>query len=339
MNNPPLSGPHTAANDTQAESYVEVIVNRVQANFFSGLVGQGCWPVSARAVAEIAGSGTASCSFCSLNRSDKNHTLLLQNGATLRVDGDIYTNSINGGTGPGCTTKKWNVCGDAFDIFGDPATPPAFISAKSIAVSGGWETHDENVVMADETTWPDYSTSPPTFTRVPERASTRTRRRRHRPPTSASIARRSRTRWTTRRSRRTRSPAPVPGDYAVPTIANCPTGTQFPTGTAGLTISTNATICPGRYAGGLTITAGTTTMLPGVYYMAGKGFHVAGTASIDGSSGVMIYSSTSGIANPVNIAPNPDLAAPIVDGRLTPGSRSRPIRTRTRSAAEASSTR
>lgn len=71
--------------------------------------------------AAVAAGAAASCSFCSLNESDKNHTLLLKNGATLRVDGDIIVNSINGGVGPACVTKTWEVCGDGFDIFGDTA--------------------------------------------------------------------------------------------------------------------------------------------------------------------------------------------------------------------------
>lgn len=89
---------------------------------------------------------------------------------------------------------------------------------------------------------------------------------------------------------------PVASDYAVPTSAGCPSGTRFPSASPGnsnaLTIASDATICPGIYHGSLHISAGTATMLPGFYYLAGKnGLKVNGTASLDGTAGVTIYNS------------------------------------------------
>lgn len=54
VNNPPASGPHTLANDPlHYKEYVEVITTRPMRTTFSGIVGQSCWLVSARAVARI----------------------------------------------------------------------------------------------------------------------------------------------------------------------------------------------------------------------------------------------------------------------------------------------
>ena len=87
--------------------YVEVITRRAMQTSLSGAIGFGCWMVGARAVASVATNSVAQCSFCSLNRTSNNHTLILKNGATLRVDGDIYVNSSNGGTNPSdCTSRR-----------------------------------------------------------------------------------------------------------------------------------------------------------------------------------------------------------------------------------------
>jgi Flp pilus assembly protein TadG len=141
VNSPPTSGTYSGNS-----GYVEVIVQKAMRTGFSGLVGQSCWMVSARAVASVNSSAVAACNFCSLNSSSDNHTLVLNNSSTLRVDGEIYVNSSNGGTTKGvCTLKQWNVCGDAFDVFGSGGS----ISAKAISVVGGWETHDLNIATAD----------------------------------------------------------------------------------------------------------------------------------------------------------------------------------------------
>src|SRR5207253_5705025 len=85
---PPSSGAFSGK-----DGYVEVTVQRPMRTSFSGIVGQGCWMVSARAVAIATSNEVATCNFCSLNNTSKNHTLVLKNSATLRVDGEIYVNS------------------------------------------------------------------------------------------------------------------------------------------------------------------------------------------------------------------------------------------------------
>ena len=307
VNRPPATGPHAAGNDPNADNYVEVITKRAQQNYFSAVVGQSCWIVSARAVAEIAIHAAAGCSFCSLNHSTDNHTLLLQNGATLRVDGDINVNSSNGGPGPACAVSKWQVCGDGFDIFGSPANPPAYISAKTISVTGGWETHDNNVVVADAPLTPDYSTIPPTYSTCPQHPNPPSQTQTsnvciHEPAITDPL--------NDPAHPDNMIPTPNGADFVIPNVTNCPDGTVFPSPIPGngtkLTITANATICPGIYYGGVSITGGTTTMLPGLYYISGNGFAVSGSASLDGSAGVMIYNSSGG--GGLDIAPDPDLA-------------------------------
>ncbi len=54
VSRPPLSGPHSLANDPlHANDYVEVNVTRRMNTTFAAAVGQGCWLVSARAVAQL----------------------------------------------------------------------------------------------------------------------------------------------------------------------------------------------------------------------------------------------------------------------------------------------
>jgi hypothetical protein len=89
--------------------------------------------------------------------------------------------------------------------------------------------------------------------------------------------------------------------------------------TTALTIVSNATICPGIYYGGIEIASGTTTMLPGLYWVSGgEGFKVGGTASIDGTAGVTVYAGPVVSGSSIAILPNPDLAAPIDPNRLNP---------------------
>ena len=142
VNIPPAGGTFTGQS-----GYVEVIVQRPMRTSFSAIVGQNCWMVSARAVAVATSNDVATCNFCSLNNSSDNHTLVLKNSATLRVDGDIYVNSTNGGYTPGiCSTSGYKVCGDGFDIFGAGGS----ISAKTISTVGGWETHNANIATAND---------------------------------------------------------------------------------------------------------------------------------------------------------------------------------------------
>lgn len=58
-------------------------------------------------------------------------------------------------------------------------------------------------------------------------------------------------------------------------------------------VNSDMTLSPGIYWGGLKITGGTVTMLPGIYYIAGGGFEVSGQASLTSNGEeVMIYNAS-----------------------------------------------
>jgi Flp pilus assembly protein TadG len=320
VNNPPTSGTY-AGNP----SYVEIVVQRPMKTGFSGLVGQSCWMVSARAVATVSSSGVAPCSFCAINDTNVNHTLVLQSSSTLRVDGDIYVNSSNGGFTPNtCKLSQWNVCGDAFDTFGTGG----YISAKTIAVNGGWETHDQNIATADGLAQVNGAACPE-HPNPPSQAQTANVCI-HMPQIADPL----------------NDPAhpgnivqpPTPGSRPIAGQNGCPNTATSGSGTAAspllLTISSGTpTICPGTYYGGIKITAGSVTMMAGVYNIVGGGFTISGTANVNGSAGVMIYNSsgsgeatstTSGTDHtPAPIAghANPKLAAGLISNanNVAPG--------------------
>jgi len=324
VNNPPSTGPHSTAT---VDNYVEVITTRKMTTTFASAVGQGCWMVSARAVSSIGSSSVPSCSFCSLNNTKQIHTILLQNGASLRVDGDIYTNSWSGCVSTStvnglvqcndaaiCEMKDWKACGDAFDVFGTPPTPPAYISARTISVVGGWETHDQNIVIADSRLAPPtrttclYAPTPPDQLIADPRASNVCI---HMPPIVDPFA---------------GVTVPKASDYTVPTATSCSAaagtlGVKPGSATAVTSIPSGQiwTICPGKYYG-ISITGSGTkaVMQSGVYYLTNTGFIVKDGGSVVGSAGVMIYNAQSGSNGAVNInqldagadiAPDPDLTA------------------------------
>jgi hypothetical protein len=296
VNIPPASGTYSG----QA-SYAEVIVQRPMKTSFSQLVGQSCWMVSARAVASISSTEVATCNFCSLNNTSQNHTLVLKNSATLRVDGGIYVNSSSGGYTPGsCTTKSYQVCGDGFDVFGDGGT----ISAQTISVHGGWETHDQNIAVADglATGCVDHP-NPPSQSQTANVCV-------HMPVLTDPLNDTSHPGSVVHPP--TAGAAPVAGSNG------CPSGATVPTGTAGtsalLTITNgNKTICPGTYWGGLKATGGTITMIAGTYIMVGGGFQITGNAAIDGRDGVFIYSEGGGSATQTTTTAN-DLVPDAIAG-------------------------
>ena len=273
VNIPPTSGAFSGQS-----GYIEVQVQRPMRTSFSAIVGQNCWMVGARAVAIATTNDVASCNFCSLNNTNKNHTLVLNNSATLRVDGDIYVNSQSGGYTPNVCSPlaKYKVCGDGFDIFG----AGGYISAKTISTVGGWETHDQNIATADSlapgcTEHPQ----PPSQTQTANVCI-------HMPTLTDPLNNPSK-------------PGSVvhPPTAASPPVAGmngCPANAAIPSGTAAspslMTISSNKTICAGTYYGGLKITGGTTRMEPGTYIFVGGGFQVLNSASVDGSAGVLVYS-------------------------------------------------
>jgi Flp pilus assembly protein TadG len=305
VNNPPTSGSYNAT-----PGYIQVVVQRAMRTGFSGLVGQPCWMVSARAVASVNNSAVAPCNFCSLNDTNDNHTLVLKNGATLRVDGEIYVNSASGGNSGGCTTSAWKVCGDGFDVFG----AGGYISAKTISTVGGWETHDLNIATADSLAQlngadcPQHP-NPPSQTQTANVCI-------HMPVMVDPLNDGSR-------------PGnivypPAAGARPVAGVNGCPSGATSGPGTASnpslLTMSSGSkTICPGTYYGGVQIkSSASVTMLAGTYVVVGGGFQVLNSSSVDGSAGVMIYNA-SGTGEAVNTTQGNDLVPPNQAGHVNPG--------------------
>jgi hypothetical protein len=265
--------------------------------------------VSARAVATVNSSGVASCSFCSLNDTSQNHTLVLQSSSTLRVDGDIYVNSSNGGYTPNtCQLNQWNVCGDAFDTFGTGG----YISAKTISVNGGWETHDQNIATADGLAQVNGAACPE-HPNAPSQTQT-TNVCIHMPQIADPLN------DSTKPGNIVTPPSPgsrpIAGQNGCPNTATSGSGTS--TTPTLLTISSGTpTICPGTYYGGIKITAGSVTMMPGVYNIVGGGFAVSGAANLDGSAGVMIYNS-SGAGEATSTSAGIDHTPAAVAGHINP---------------------
>jgi hypothetical protein len=133
---------------------------------------------------------------------------------------------------------------------------------------------------------------------------------------------------------------PDVNQLAVPVAGQngCPAGARVPTGTLAspqrLTITSDSTnmafpgfpfftICPGIYYGGFSAVGDWTsvkvTMLPGIYYMVGGGssggggFVVSGSASVDGSAGVMIYLTGGDESFTQNTTPGSDLVPGCTD--------------------------
>ena len=278
-----VSYPASGTNGHDGCSYVKVTVTRPMSTTFSAILGQSTWQASASAVAKITVTtlGGVKCNFCSLNATNKNHTLLVQLGSTLIVDGEIYVNSSNGNTSSDPNSpvklKDWYVGGDGFDIFGTGGR----IEADYINVVGGWETHDDNIAIAHNAKCPAsqrpdplaYPTlTPPIVSNVCI----------HQPVLPDPLA---------------AFPLPVSSDY--PTRS-----TKLIRYASALTY----VIEPGLYIGGIEIAGSAHVIMnPGVYYLAGGGLDVSGNASVTGV-GVMIYSGASsgkkGAAGPVDIETN-----------------------------------
>jgi hypothetical protein len=316
VNHPPVAG--DAAHRTT--SYVEVVTTRKMSTTFAGAIGQSCWMVSARAVSTVGTSSVATCSFCAINKTNKNHAILHKNGSTLRVDGDIYVNSTDGGTLPtdcdnldkngkftGDELKDFKVCGDALDAHGTGGS----ISARTISVAGGWETHDKNSVKADQLALLSDGSPCTAHPDPPKQVAPYL-------PSNVCIHMQqlSDPLYDDKAPKNKIEPPPNVG----PPVAGedgCPTTALIPTGTSGspvkLTISTaGAVICPGTYDGGIAvINSGSVTMQPGIYYLAGGGFQVSNSGAVNGSAGVMIYNASgsagSSDTNPgVDLVPAPD---------------------------------
>jgi Flp pilus assembly protein TadG len=307
VNSPPLTGPNAGVT-----GYVEVIAQKAMRTAFSGIVGQSCWMVSARAVASINSSAVSPCALCSLNATSQNHTLLLQDSATLRVDGTIYVNSSNGGTTDPCTLKQWNVCGDGFDTFGTGG----YLTANHIDVVGGWETHDQNIATATTADTDPANTPGGTTCEDPN------------PPSQAQTANvcihmpviadplNDPSNPVGIVQSPTAGARPVAGTNGCPATATSGSGT-LATPTLLTLASGTPTICPGTYYGGIKITGGSVTMQAGVYNIAGGGFQILNAANLDGSAGVMIYNSSLADEG-ISTSPGIDLVPAAIPGKLTP---------------------
>lgn len=256
---PASTGNHTGC------SYVRVTVSRNMATTFSRVMGQNTWTPQASAVGavmRVQGAAVANCTFCSLNSTDDNHTLLVQLGSTLIVDGDIYVNSSNGNNSndpnSAVKLKDWYVGGDGFDIFGAGGR----IIAQRISVVGGWETHDGGIASAAEASCPvEQRPDPLAYAKLnPPLVSNVCI---HQPPLADPLA---------------NFPAPNYSDYPVRS-----------THKASYAGSSTYTIEPGIYIKGISISGNAVVhMNPGVYYMAGGAFEVKANATVIGN-GVMIF--------------------------------------------------
>jgi Flp pilus assembly protein TadG len=341
VNRPPASGPHSAANDPDnANDYVEVITTRAMHTTFAAALGQSCWLVSARAVASISSTGVASCNFCVLSDWLGYSTFLIDNGADLRVDGDIVVNQDNWyggteavnrcGTNP-CTPPScsdWNglpsdqrirMCGDSAYIAHSGGATDTVVSANTISINGGWQAaRYQDVMRADQlAAGCQYHPEPLAYAQLanvcigmPKIVDPL-----NDPANPANII-----------------DPPDPNELSVPVAdANgCPAGADVPTGSltnpAKLSISSGPptsyhTICPGLYFGGFSAFGDTgqpkITMQPGIYFMVGGGFQVTGTASIDGSAGVMIYNSGGNESFSSSTLPGSGLVPPCDTGTST----------------------
>jgi Flp pilus assembly protein TadG len=260
---PATTGTHTGC------SYLRVTVSRQMNTTFSRILGQNSLTPAATAVATMTrfqGAAAANCTFCSLNSSDDNHTLLVQLGSTLIVDGEIYVNSSNGNrsTDPNSPIKltDWHVGGDGFDIFGTGGR----IEATKISVVGGWETHDNGIAVASQASCPaSQRPDPIAYGRMS-------------PPLTGNVC--------------IHQPVltdPLAG-FPTPSSTDYVTRATKKSSYAG---SVSYALEPGTYIGGIEIAGNANvTLNPGVYFMAGGGFSVKGNGSVNGS-GVTIYSGNS----------------------------------------------
>ena len=273
----------------------------------------------ARAVAQIGAAEVATCNFCVLTEwagDGSDDPFLMNNTGHLRVDGDIQVNG-KAITGPCTPSGAFGVCGKALHLFRNGGTPGdiTFLSARTIAVAGGWEslggtraqadTLAEDVADGTPCNWhPDpngYAAAGYPSANVcvgmvpiddpfndPDDPLNLTGARID-PPDAASMD----------PPQEGVNGCPIDGyDATYPDVV-------VPTGTLGIPAKLNLsgsppgeqayTICPGLYYGGFSVNGDfrnvKVKMIPGTYFMVGGGFQVSGTASIDGSAGVTIYNS------------------------------------------------
>jgi hypothetical protein len=308
--------PATVGTPHEGDSlFIEVFTTRAMRTAFAGVVGQTCWMVTSRAVAETPGP-QAHCSTCALTKyagSGDENIFIIDNTGHLRSDGDIVANGHHIVTPCTPDPTGFLVCYRGIHVFHTGGSVGNFssLSAPHISISSGWESGPYTQVQADalpaggcgfhpnpisyswtEPVHPGY-TSPPYplpnanvcigVTPIDDPLN---------PPTGITIE----------PPDATTTPIPQPGAGTCPSLAVNP-NVRVPTGTVaspaklvlnqGTPGGPNFTICPGLYPGGFAEGSGFgvpthVDMIPGVYIMLGGGFQVGGVSSITGN-GVMIY--------------------------------------------------
>lgn len=138
------ANPYVDKNGGIHPDQVEVRISSSQPTLIARVVGINQLSVATRAVASLTTGGQAPpISFATLQSDGENHTLLIQNGSTLHVAANMYTDSCD--QDPGCQPPLTNH-GDAFDVFGGGGT---IVDDKDINIVGGWETKNNNPVGAN----------------------------------------------------------------------------------------------------------------------------------------------------------------------------------------------
>lgn len=269
INNPPASGPH--AGDA---SFYEVKIGAAAPNIFYRVLGKSPGTVGARAVAGTNSEKVLPYNFVALRDDCGKHTLKVQLGGTLTVDGGLYVNSgdsdkTDGSGHPlpcGNESKGGPGYGDGFDVFGTGGK----ITAQTIMVHGGWETHD-----GDQVCVPAGCCVPPG------------------PCSAAPLI------------GQPILPDPL-ASMPAPQLSSYPVQHGSAAAPSTLSIASGSvTLQPGVYYGGIAISStADVTFAAGVYIMAGGGLSVTGGASLN-AGGVMIYNTNAtsgGTFTAVNLA-------------------------------------
>lgn len=97
------------------------------------------------------------------------------------------------------------------------------------------------------------------------------------------------------------SSEPIPDPLAYLPVPNPAALVVQSTNKTSLSGNRSVTLQPGVYKGGISITGGTVTLAPGIYYMDGGGFNLGGQADLSGT-GVMIYNAPQSNSDTISLA-------------------------------------
>jgi hypothetical protein len=140
VNNPPLSGPHTCANDaTYCNNYVEVIATQSKPTFFLNVFGRSAVSVSARAVAYPGNGADAGCVYALATSGDGismsgNGTLSVPN-CSVYVDSNISmkgATSITAGAVGVVGTASGSITPSPVTLAATVADPLAYLPAPTV---------------------------------------------------------------------------------------------------------------------------------------------------------------------------------------------------------------